>query len=376
MESQAPVIALEGDYGDGKSSVLNLLRERLAGQAIVVSFKTWLPKSEDTLVKDLFNDISAECRRFYYVPQLRARLLSYAKTISGSISSLRSLSDIFPPTSQRTEIAELGDSLRRIPRRIVVLLDEMDRLQVEELRVLLKVIRGVSSFSNLSYVCAFSRKAIERLPPAESVEALEDYYEKFFPVSLLVPKPETDFLFRVLKARLDRVFDLLDWFETPDDRSKFDKRLTEAWEGPLSKILTNLRKITLVVNNISVAARPISREVNSFDLAIIETLRRFFPQVYEQVRQNGEAFVGTDPAWGSRSYSSDQLKAARKQFFERLIKELYGNEHLKPAADLLWWLFPQFAQQLSESVGRSRIGISKDSDLAQREKRIFFEPRP
>src|SRR5262249_37185933 len=85
VEFGAPVVALEGDYGDGKSSVLNLLRERLAGDAIVVTFTTWLPRAEDTLVRDLFNDISAECRRFYYVPQLRSRLLTYAKTISGSL---------------------------------------------------------------------------------------------------------------------------------------------------------------------------------------------------------------------------------------------------------------------------------------------------
>jgi len=371
--SQAPVIAIEGDYGDGKSSVLNLLRERLTGHAIVVSFKSWLPKSEDTLVRDLFNDIYAECRRSYYVPQLRSRLVDYAKTITGSISPLRALSDIMPATSQRAEIADLGQSLLRIPRRVVVLLDEMDRLQVEELRVLLKVIRGVTSFTNLSYVCAFSRKAIEKMSPPASAEALEDYYEKFFPVSCPLPKPEADFLLRVLKARLDKVFDLLDCFEIPDDREKFQKRLTEAWEDALSKFLTNLRKITLVINSVSVAVRPISREVNTFDLTIIETLRRFFPEVYEHVRRNGEAFVGAGSSWGSRFYSGDQVKAARKLLFDRLIKELYAKESSKPAADMLWWLFPEFAQQLSESVGRSRIGLVNDEDLAQREKRISHE---
>jgi KAP-like P-loop domain-containing protein len=371
--SQAPVIAIEGDYGDGKSSVLNLLRERLAADAIVVSFKTWLPKSEDTLVRDLFNDIYTECRRSYYVPQLRSRLVDYAKTITGSISPLRALSDIMPATSQRAEIADLGQSLLRIPRRVVVLLDEMDRLQMEELRVLLKVIRGVTSFANLSYVCAFSRKAIEKMSPPESAEALEDYYEKFFPVSCPLPKPEGGFLLRVLKARLDKVFDPLDCFESPDAKVKFQKRLTEVWEDALSKVLTNLRKITLVINSVSVAVRPISREINTFDLTIVETLRRFFPEVYEHVRRNGGDFVGVESSWGSRLYSADQVKAARKQLFDRLIKELYAKESSKPAADMLWWLFPEFAERLSESVGRSRIGFTNDTDLAEREKRISHE---
>jgi hypothetical protein len=56
-----------------------------------------------------------------------------------------------------------------------------------------------------------------------------------------------------------------------------------------------------------------------------------------------------------------------------LIKKLYAEERSRPAADLLWWLFPEFAKQLSESVGRSRIGISRDATLAEREKRISHE---
>lgn len=374
LVSEAPVIALEGEYGDGKSSVLNLLRERLEGHAIVVFFKTWLPASERTLVRDLFSDISTECRRVYYVPQLRARLLSYAKTISGSISSLRGLSDLLPAASQRQEIAELAETLRRIPRRIVVLLDEIDRLQVEELRVLLKVIRGVTSFPNLSYVCAFSRTAIEKIHPKESAEALEDYYEKFFPVSYPLPKPEAEFLFKVFRVKLEKIFDSLNWFETQEEKSKFQKQLKNAWEDLLFKLCTNLRKTMLVVNDVFIAAVPISHEANALDLVLIETLRRFFPEIYKQVWRNAEAFMETNLSWNSRFYSEEQIKLVRKDLFARIIADLQRNEHSKLAADLLWWLFPSFADQYGQGVATGeRRALSKDSDQAERDKRIFHE---
>ena len=373
VELGAPVIALDGDYGDGKSSVLNLVRERLDGRAIVVSFKTWLPNSEATLVRDLFNDISAECRGFYHVPQLRNHLLGYAKIIGASISPLKGLSDVFPPSSQRAEIAELAESLRLIPLRVVVLLDEMDRLQPDEFRILLKVVRGVTSFTNLSFVCAFSRKAVEKMFPPGTVENVNDYYEKFFPVSYLLPKPDSGFLFAALETRLKKVFSRADWFETADDETKYHELLTGAWDDALSKVLTNLRKIAILANSLSVVARPLSREANAFDMVIIETLRCFFPEVYERVRQNGDAFLGSDPSWRSRFYSEDQAKASRKQFYEHLIQELYATERSKPAADLLWWLFPEFAMYLSTRVGRSLVGIEKDSDLAERQKRISHD---
>jgi KAP-like P-loop domain-containing protein len=373
IESRAPVIAIEGDYGDGKSSVLNLLQERLEGQAIVVSFKTWLPNSEESLVRDIFNDIWAECKKTYYVPQLRSRLIKYTKTITGSISSLKGLADLLPTTSQRGEIDELGKSLLRIPRRVVVLLDEMDRLQPEELRVLLKVIRGATSLTNLSYICAFNRTAIEKIRPKEGAEALDDYFEKFFPVSYQLPKADADFLATVLASRLEEVFDKLDWFESPKDKETFRKRLADVWDDALSNLLTNIRKITHVINSVSVAARPISREVDAFDLTIVETIRRFSPHVYEQIRRNGPALVGTESTWGSRYQSSEQVKASRQEFLDTLGRDLYTRENSRPAADMLWSIFPEFAVRLAPIAGRSRAHLEKDSNIAEREKRIAHE---
>lgn len=65
---EAPVIVLRGRFGDGNSSVLNLLREDLRDNAIVVSFSTWLPGSEATLTTELLQEISKECRKEYYLP--------------------------------------------------------------------------------------------------------------------------------------------------------------------------------------------------------------------------------------------------------------------------------------------------------------------
>lgn len=267
----------------------------------------------------------------------------------------------------------MAEALRRIPRRIVVLLDEIDRMQAEELRVLLKIIRGVTSFPNLCYVCAFSRTAIERIYPKETTEGLEGYYEKFFPVSFILPKPEPDLLFRVLQAKLERVFNSLDWFDTEEDRTKFQKRMKDAWEDVLAKLFTNLRKITLAVNDVSVGAVPIAREVNAFDFFLIESLRRFFPEVYKQVWQNAEAFMETNLSWGSRLYSEERVKAARQEVLGRLIKELQATQQSRLAGDILWWMFPSFATQFRQGLGWQRKRLSDNPEVAEAEKRIFHE---
>jgi hypothetical protein len=48
LRQRTPAVALHGGLRDGKSSVLNLLKQAVEGQAIVVSFNAWLPGSEAT----------------------------------------------------------------------------------------------------------------------------------------------------------------------------------------------------------------------------------------------------------------------------------------------------------------------------------------
>ena len=80
--SKAPVIALFGEFGSGKTSILNLLREHLQGKAIVVSFRTWLPGSQETLTSYLMADIANECQKHYMVPGLRKSAGRLANALS------------------------------------------------------------------------------------------------------------------------------------------------------------------------------------------------------------------------------------------------------------------------------------------------------
>jgi len=58
MIAKAPVLALDGAFGSGKTSTLNFLREHLGDKTITVSFSTWLPGSQETLTSYLLADIA------------------------------------------------------------------------------------------------------------------------------------------------------------------------------------------------------------------------------------------------------------------------------------------------------------------------------
>jgi hypothetical protein len=371
LVSKAPVIAIQGPFGDGKSSVLHLLKRTLKPHAIVVPFSTWLPGSEQTLAIDLFSDIATECKKHYYLPQLRRRLLTYAKTLGGAISFLKSASDLLPSISQKDEIEEMGNVLNLLPRRIVVLLDEMDRLQKEELQVVLKILRGVPSFPNLSFVCAFAQKEVERILFDKKNEDSAEYFEKFFPVSFALPKQDAALLSRVLQSRLVAVFDDLKWFETAEEKKQFQDKLQETWDDTLRPLCTNLRKVALIVNDVTVAARRLVRDVNALDLVVIEILRRFFPTIYDLVWRNQSQFTESNLSWKTAFRSEDTLKRERTAFFDSLKSKLEETGQAKEVTDLLSRLFPAYATYVGGGFKLSLRRRTEDLGEGEKEKRIF-----
>ncbi len=337
---RTPIVALHGGLGDGKSSVLRLLRLSLGGHAIVVSFSTWLPGSDETLAIDLFGDIATECRRMFYIPQLKKRAIGYARTISGSVSFLAGLKEILPIQSQQQEIEELRDTLARVPAPIVILLDEVDRMQKEEILVLLKILRGVSSMPNVTFICAFSDREIKKqLSLGASISY--DYLEKFFPVSLNLAPPDPVMIGRLLQARIKTAATNGNWFVGADEKT-FAELLERMWQDSPSRICTNLRKTNLLLNDLSTSARIIGREVNTLDLIGIETIRRFAPNIYQMVRKNPVFLTYGGDAWTGRRYVSKQTKGkGASEFFMTLEGQLAESPEPDAFRNLLSLLFPR-----------------------------------
>jgi hypothetical protein len=366
---RTPIVALHGGLGDGKSSVLKLLRQSLGGRAIIVSFSTWLPGSDETLALDLFRDVATECRRRFYIPQLKRQAIAYARTLSGSVSYLGGLKELLPTQSQQQEIEELRTTLGRVPLPIVVLLDEIDRMQRDEIIVLLKILRGASSIPNVSFICAFSQEEIKKQLSSSGTIGY-DYLEKFFPVSLALAPPEPDMISRLLRDRINKAARSAGWFIGTDEKT-FAELLDRMWQDGLSEICTNLRKTGLLLNDLSSSGRIIGGEVNTMDLIGIEATRRFAPSAYQLIRKSSAFLTYSGNSWTKGRYVSDKRREKEsREFFVELENQIAQSAAPDAIRSILSLLFPAFVQATKEGTSVYSMVRPTDENLADREKRI------
>ena len=344
--AKSPVVALFGGFGSGKTSILNLLREHLRNTAIVVSFSSWLPGSEETLASYLMADIANECDKEYMVPGLRRSATRLATALARSVPLLRGFADLIPASTQRDDIENLRSALRRLPKRVIVLLDEMDRMETDELRTLLKVIRGISQLPNLTFVCAAEQAMLVKLISGSLSDRGSSYYEKFFPVQVPVPPLGNVELQNAGTDRLVRVFDRRDWFESNADKEAFRKKINEVWADRIRPFCRTLRAIGLLANDVDVAAASLVRELDQIDLVLLEVLRRFKPTVYEIVADNSVTLTGGDSWIRGGTYRSDAEKGKLANQLMGELKEATGNDEveLDYVKDILCEMFPKFTE--------------------------------
>jgi hypothetical protein len=370
LRERSPIVALQGGLGDGKTSVLNLLRTALAANAIVVSFSAWLPGSEATFASDLFRDVASECRKHVTVPQLRKRALRYARTVSGSVSYLAGLKELMPSVSQAQEIEMLRETLSRVPMPIIILVDDIDRMQKDELHILLKILRGASTFPNVTFICAFSAEEVRRELQQDRALSYE-YLEKFFPVTVNLAAPSPELLGRLFIEHASRYMERTKWVRLTEQRKQLEEMLDDVWRDALQNICTNLRKLGLLLNNVESAARPIVGEVNAFDFIVVETLRRFFPDVYEEVRTNPLYLTYARSSFTKGGvFTEERQKKGAPDFFKGLEDRILATKNAQSVRILLSWIFPQYAGSQKELTSYYAYARPANDDTAEDERRV------
>ena len=375
------VVAVTASYGSGKSSVLNLLEIELQKDrsVLLVRFSSWLPGSQEALVVTLFNAIIRAYSTRILAPRFKAGLIRYARLLGGLVPKIgATLKDLLREPTQSEQFDSVKQDIQRLPLRVIVLLDDVDRMQKDELQSLFKLIRGASEFPNLTYVCAMDYEAIVRQLSSSDFNAkdIREYLEKFFPVRISLPQISADILASEFNKRFERLCLAHGLLRTEKEQTEFNTEFEPLWRRHIRKNLNNLRRLKLYFNRISSSLGLIAEEVNLFDLMLLDLVHDTSPEVYEAIYNNPGRFFFADweiETWAEKiAVDESALMADIKAFLQGLdTVESFKNEK-EFVLDLICRLFPLVAQAL----GRSHVGYSEKR--AEEERRIchpLFFPR-
>lgn len=158
------VIGLFGPWGDGKTSVLEMMEEALCtnSNVIVIRFNPWHFQSEEMLLRGFFATLADGLGRS--LPSLKERagemlkkygaLLSLGSLTFGGIVQIQAgdaakgLGEALSTVGLDELKKRIDDLLSESGKRLVVFIDDIDRLDRDETHSVFKLVKLSASFTN------------------------------------------------------------------------------------------------------------------------------------------------------------------------------------------------------------------------------------
>ena len=361
------VVALMGPWGSGKTSILNMVREFLGarGDVVVLHFNPWLFSGTEELVSRLLGELAAQCLERGRDAKLQAlgkQLEGYADLLAplGSIPGIGTVSKAGTglarvagrylrrgePKSLGAQRAMIDDALRALNKRVVILLDDLDRLRAEEIRDVVRLVRLTADFPNTAYLLAFDRFRVEQALSHDG-EGGRHYLEKIVQAGHDVPELRVPDLAQYLVAELNMVLEGVP--KGPVSQQDFENVFVLG----ILRLFSTVREVRRYLNALPVTLQVIGDEVALVDVLALEAVRTLLPDVFAKIPTSIDALTG--PCRDARDPDQKQSMAAalreligaagarREEAVRQLVRRLfpYSRTYLEnysygPEAFQLW----------------------------------------
>ena len=354
------VVAITGPWGTGKTSALNLVVESLGNDASpprVVHLDPWLFSGSEQLVREFLTELSAQlavkAKRGTALKKVADVLLSYAESLrhldtlpGGSWLARGATAAKFlrrftrpkePPSTYRLK-CQLHELLASSGLRIVVIVDDVDRLLPGEIREVMRLVRTLADFPNMAYLLAFDKARVEQALESEGAVSGRGfgrgYLEKIVQVQHELPAPTQEDLSRILFSRLAAA--LVDVETLPFEREDW----TNIYHSVVRPLLLTVRDVKRYTNAVAAAVRLLGAEVSVVDILAMEAARLFLPDFFRLLASSCDLLTSPAPPVGF----ADRNDAELKRRVDTLIEAAGAQRDV--ATQFLQRVFPASARLL------------------------------
>ncbi len=180
----------------------------------------------------------------------------------------------------------IAGTLKKQDKRILIVVDDIDKLAPHETKQLFLLIKAVADFPNVIYLLAFDRNIVTEAFD-QSHEKGQAYLEKIVQASFVVPPPEKFALFQFLRSKLTEIIG-----ELPRDLYDLSFLGQRGYLPLIAEFINTPRDVVRFTNMLNVTFASAQGEVDDADFVAIEAIRVFFPDLYLYIRDNEGFLLG------------------------------------------------------------------------------------
>jgi hypothetical protein len=340
-------IGVYGKWGEGKTSLMNMVCENLKNEKgiKIIHFNPWLFKDQESLLLDYFKTLQSGITNKKVVEKIKkygplvsigiSGVLNLALPGTGSLLK-GSLDQVIDAVSEiKNDLAslkkEVNDSIILSKQHYLIIIDDVDRLDKDELHTLFKLVRQNADFVNTTYMIAMDAELVAKSIGCRFESGDEksgkNFLEKIIQVPFFVPKVQRGHLNKMLNTLLLPKIEIL-LSESGKRTTKIDE-IKESLNLYVSPLFNSAREIIVYINSLTIILPLVYKDVNISDLCLLEALKLFHPKGYNIIRQNKLIITDSiEPSFKDISESPEIRQHKRNDFIEKLFENIESDKTL------------------------------------------------
>ena len=221
-------IGLYGEWGSGKTSLLNMVIEEIADKdshAVILRFNPWLCSDSKQLISQFFKQLATAIKIKKTATTKACELIDQYADIFDAAAAIPFVGEAVVAAGktvaqQAKQHIEKTNDLQAVKNnivkkleeeklKIIVAIDDIDRLSEEEIIAVFQLVKALADFPNTVYLLAFDYKVvIQALKKVQHGDGKE-YLEKIIQVPFEIPAPSIDTIHKTLFQNLIPLLEIL-----------------------------------------------------------------------------------------------------------------------------------------------------------------------
>lgn len=337
LEGESFALGIAGVWGSGKTTFLSQLRTELERSFQVVDFNPWVCTDAHVVIAEFFNTLKANLpkRDKELISDIGdyVRLLTDADVLPKPIATLVEVISDTSSSSITALKSEIEKKLKKADNRYAIIIDDLDRLQQDELFEILRLIRITASFSNIIFVVTYDRHHIEAMLHQHGISDGAQYVKKIFNTEIILPSVEPYTLPMMLKEEIETLLGHESQILESISEAIFQNSSFETYD--LFFYLKNFRDVKrfamAFATNVTTVESYSPGEFSFTDYFWLDILRYIDNDTYCTLRVNPQAFLTLS---NQILKVKDSLHVAEET--QRVLNQLFSSHKGRPQNSIVY----------------------------------------
>lgn len=301
-QEEALAIGISGGWGSGKTLFLNRIKKTITRvqkdnrNILLYEFYPWESIDSKQIITDFFIGLSNILKPHFSA--LKKPILKYSELLTAvdgpkGIVYLAKLFDKSEELTIKKRKEIISSFLKKLGKKIFILIDDIDRLNSDEIHEVLKLIRNTANFPHIIYIVTYDKQYITEQLQHNHIgqESALLYLEKIFSLEIKLQKPEPHFQVRCL---YEMICQMCNKGYLTDNISY----ICSVNEDIVSRVLKTYRQVKrfarqFALNYETIIKNQLEEDINVEDLFILELIYYYNFELYNILKDEPSILLAT-----------------------------------------------------------------------------------